>query len=405
MNYAFVSMLIPENMSSKLYNISKRNMQDAANALQWHIYNGLSQNLNEKISMINTLPVGSFPQYCKDAFVRRSTFDTPYGNGHINVGFCNIKLVRKFAQSVSVYRELVRWAKQTKGPKTVFVYTASAVFLKAVYKLKKRFSDVVICDIIADLPGMTSLSSKKSIFQIVMEQKMKQSSHRYLDSVDYFVLLTKQMAKYLNIKVPFCVMEGIATEFESSQQSTFTEERPLKTVFYSGTLHKKFGILTLLDAFNNIQKENYRLQICGVGDCEEKIRRAASTDKRIEFLGRLPREQVLELQQKATVLVNPRQNNEEFTKYSFPSKNLEYLSSGIPMIGYKLDGIPEDYDRYMHYVENDSAKALSEKILEVCELTEEQLFQYGYEARKYVIENKNEIAQTKKIVDLLCANP
>ena len=39
MNYAFVSMIIPDDMSSELYTISKRNMQYAAKALQCHIYN------------------------------------------------------------------------------------------------------------------------------------------------------------------------------------------------------------------------------------------------------------------------------------------------------------------------------------------------------------------------------
>ena len=131
------------------------------------------------------------------------------------------------------------------------------------------------------------------------------------------------------------------------------------------------------------------------------ILKAAENDSRIEFLGRLPREEVLRLQMNATVLVNPRQNNEEFTKYSFPSKNIEYLSSGIPVIAYKLDGIPDDYDRYMHYVENNTVEALSEKIMEVCELTLAQRYSYGYEARKYVNENKNEIVQTKKIIEML----
>jgi hypothetical protein len=54
MNYAFVSMLIPHGMESELYNISEKNMQDAANALQWHLYNGLCQNLNTNILLINT---------------------------------------------------------------------------------------------------------------------------------------------------------------------------------------------------------------------------------------------------------------------------------------------------------------------------------------------------------------
>ena len=57
--------------------------------------------------------------------------------------------------------------------------------------------------------------------------------------------------------------------------------------------------------------------ICGVGDCEEIIREAAQKDPRIEFFGQLPREQVLQMQKNATVLINPRQNIEEFTQGNY----------------------------------------------------------------------------------------
>lgn len=43
----------------------------------------------------------------------------------------------------------------------------------------------------------------------------------------------------------------------------------------------------------------------------------------------------------ADVLVNPRQNDDEYTKYSFPSKNIEYLMTGNAVMAYMLDGIPE----------------------------------------------------------------
>ena len=36
-------------------------------------------------------------------------------------------------------------------------------------------------------------------------------------------------------------------------------------------------------------------------------------------------EKANEILQQADVLVNPRQNDDEYTKYSFPSKNIEYL--------------------------------------------------------------------------------
>jgi glycosyltransferase involved in cell wall biosynthesis len=115
-----------------------------------------------------------------------------------------------------------------------------------------------------------------------------------------------------------------------------------------------------------MQEYRFRLIICGVGDSEKEIIDAAKFDDRIVFLGQLPREEVLRIQTEATVLVNPRKNHEEFTKYSFPSKILEYLSAGKPVVAYKLDGIPDEYDAYLHYPSDESAEALSKKII-VCE--------------------------------------
>lgn len=402
MEYAFIGMMIPEEMSETVFNISKKNMQDAANALQWSLYNGLCQNLNSKITLINVLPLGSYPQYCETAFVKRSTFKTEYCDENINVGFCNIKLIRKYAQSKNLYRELKKWVKLSGEEKTLFVYTASAVFLKAVKKIKKKYPEIKVCDIIADLPAYVSLASNKTgIAKLYLEHSAKTSA-KCLDAVDYFVLLTKQMADYLQIKKPFCVMEGISTKdsYLKLSDARITDSEK-KIVFYSGTLHKKFGVMTLLSAFETIDDKDYVLQLCGVGDCEKEIERLAEQDKRIQFLGRVARNEVLELQKKATVLVNPRQNNEEFTKYSFPSKNLEYLSSGIPLVAYKLDGIPNEYDNYILYVEDDSIEALARRITEVCEMDSDERLTIGKKAKEFVLREKNQICQTRKILDLI----
>ena len=71
MKYAFLTLLVPKQLEHEVAGCSKRNMQDAANALQWHIYDGLCANFEEKIKLFNILPIGSFPQYYKNAFIKR----------------------------------------------------------------------------------------------------------------------------------------------------------------------------------------------------------------------------------------------------------------------------------------------------------------------------------------------
>ena len=400
MNYAFLGRMIPTDFEEEVKKLSVNNMQDAANAFQWHLYDGLCENLNKGVSLINVLPIGSYPQYYKRPFVEKKSFCTKYEKNNINVGFFNLKLVRNYLLPRKIEKELLAWCKENKENRTVFVYTLFAPFLKAIKKTKKMFPDLKACAIVADLPDMSNLSSKKSAILKAYEKTQSQAAYKLMKNIDAYVLLTKHMAEYMGIEKPFCVVEGISTEFDGAEKKN-DENENIKTILYSGTLHRKFGVLNLLEAFKLVDKENYRLVICGIGDSENEIRQAAERDIRIVFKGQLSRQEVLKLQSSATVLVNPRQNNEEFTKYSFPSKTMEYLSSGTPVIAYKLDGIPDEYDKYINFVTDNSPSALANAIVETCELSKNKRTLIGEKARAFVLEEKNYLVQTKKILDFI----
>lgn len=396
----FLTMMIPDALKEEVAQKSSHNMQDAADALEKHIYEGLSENLHTEPHVVNILPIDSFPQYYKDAIIKQQLFELGEKQDHVNLGFCNVKLIRNSFIEQSICENLLNYykKKESKEKKILIVYSATASFLRAVKKIKDAFPDIIVCDIIADLPAMTNLSNKRSMLLRAFIERSARQSEEALACVDCFVLLTKQMANYLKIDKPYCVMEGISSPETSGVQNVVADK---KIILYTGTLHEKFGVMNLVRAFRTIHSENYELVICGVGDSEEAIRAAAEEDKRIHFLGKLPREQVLEWQSKATVLVNPRQNNEEFTKYSFPSKTMEYLSSGVPLVAYKLDGIPDEYDSYICYVKNNSIECLANTLKGVCEMSDSDRMAIGKRGREFVLTGKNSKEQTKKIVDLI----
>ena len=385
MQYAFLGMLIPETMKEEVESLSVNNMQDAANALQWHLYNGLCRNLGESIKILNILPVGSFPQYYKKPVVRSSLFESNYCQNNLNIGFCNVKLIRKYIQPRKVYNALKKWCADSPGEKVLFIYTAADMFITPVSRIKSRFPELKVCAIVADLPDMSSLKANKSIFERMLQRVLSSRSYAGLYAVDAFVLLTKYMADYMKISQPYCVVEGISTESTPKLLQSGEAQPNEKIILYTGTLHKRFGVMKLAKAFLMIKDNSYRLIICGVGDSADELKKCAEKDKRIDFRGQLSRDEVLALQRKATVLVNPRQNNEEFTKYSFPSKNLEYLSSGTPLIAYKLDGIPDDYDNCIFYVENNSIEALRDKMVEVCSMDGKTRLSFAEKAQRYVL--------------------
>jgi glycosyltransferase involved in cell wall biosynthesis len=270
------------------------------------------------------------------------------------------------------------------------------VMINALYKAKKLDSSIVTCLIVPDLPQFMNLSSKPSltykIFKII-DIKLQKSKLKYIDK---FVLLTEKMSDKLNIR-SYTVVEGIGVDFYANVEHTAVKD---KTVMYAGSLNKRYGIINLIDAFMKIEDPDYRLILCGAGDSEDYIREAQKKDSRIDFKGLLPRKEILSLQISSSVLINPRQNIEEFTKYSFPSKTIEYMLSARPVIMYKLDGVPDEYDNYLNYVPDNSVDSLKQKIVEICSLPVDERNRMGQAARKFVLNEKNSEKQVKKIIDL-----
>jgi glycosyltransferase involved in cell wall biosynthesis len=118
-------------------------------------------------------------------------------------------------------------------------------------------------------------------------------------------------------------------------------------------------------------------------------------------LGELPRLEVLNLQMRATVLVNPRRSDLLFTSYSFPSKTMEYLGSGTPTILNRLMGIPDEYFGYCFTPEREDEEALRQCIIKVCEMPMDELSAFGSRAREFVVKNKNPKVQAQKIYNLI----
>jgi glycosyltransferase involved in cell wall biosynthesis len=217
--------------------------------------------------------------------------------------------------------------------------------------------------------------------------------------VDAFVVLSDFMYSPLQIgNRPWVRVEGI---FNDKESTVVEEKEAFKTILYSGTLAKRYGILNLLDAFLDIKDENYRLWICGDGDAIDEINNRKKVDKRIIYFGQIPREEVLILQKRATVLVNPRTSFFEYTKYSFPSKIMEYLGSGTPCLIHRLPGIPAEYFKYVFVAEEQTAEGLKKSIIEICNLNSEKLIEIGQRAKSFVTNYKTPIKQCEKIFSMV----
>lgn len=347
MTDVFVGFVFDEEKERELLQLSRCGVSAAVNQYQLGFLSGLAK----PVKILSTLSTGAFPRLNRRLFFRGAK--KTHSLGEITyLPFVNFYFVRDVMFRAGLYREISRIIKK-QNHTTVYVYSLYMPSLKAISKLKKKYGDkFTLCIIIPDLPGKYGLIRRgiKGL-RDRSEVKKKMSLPNCADS---FVFLTESMKELFDPK-PYAVIEG----FLPGCAFDYTNVRIPKTVLYTGSLNRAYGFGTLLEAFSLISDPDAQFWICGAGDMESAVKEAAQKDPRIQFKGFLPKSEIADLQTKCDVLVNPRTDEGEYTKYSFPSKTMEYLLSGSKVVMYRLSGIGEEYYRYIRTVEQPGAEALA----------------------------------------------
>lgn len=390
----FMGPLFQREQEKQLLSLSKAGLLNAGNTFQWNLIDGMCKNLTEGMQIINALPVGIWPTKFRKLILKSRRWMNN-GAQSYEIGCINLPIIKQLTRAVNTKRVL---KKSFANESEILLCTPYLPFLMALYHLPKSAK---ITAIITDLPEYSDMHSVSGIRSRIRKIHNKIVSH-YLSRVDRFVLLTEPMKNPLNVgSRPYTVIEGVCSGSSTESDNINKNDDGIIRILYSGRLNYRYGIKTLLDAFEEITRSDIRLVICGSGEMEEEIRQAAIKDSRIEFRGYVTHDEILKIQKSSDILVNPRTNDGEYTKYSFPSKTMEYMASGVPVIMYKLDGVPDEYDEYLHYVKGNGTAALKVKLEEVCSLSCDERSDFGARARSFVINNKSPEIQGKKILDFI----
>lgn len=364
---------------------------------------GIENVTNKNVHIINIPEVPSYPRF-PSLIMHKTYWSHANGSKDIDVGFINLPIIRQMIAPNRVGKHINTWIKENQNEqKVILTYSTNPMSMSAVVKAKKKDNSIRIVLVVGDLIGDKGISLKGKGFLNKLLNLYYQRGNDCISKFDGYILLTDYMARELGAEnKPTLVIEGIYNkDIEPVKDENNEEENDLKIVFHAGSLERRYGVFNLIDAFSMIQDDNYRLWLAGGSSESEAINNSCAKDPRICYFGFVSPQQVLDLQAKATVIVNPRTTEGEFTKYSFPSKTMEGLASGKPFIGCRLPGIPEEYFDYMQCVYDDTAESLSKKIKEVCELSEYERNEIGNKSREFILNNKNCHAQGKKIVGFL----
>jgi glycosyltransferase involved in cell wall biosynthesis len=401
--YCFIGGMFPKELEDSIAENSITGLQNAANGLQWKMLDGLDACVGiDRVSVINSLYIGSFPRRYKKIYINRSLFAHAGETAKdVNTSFVNLPLIKEFFRSESIKREIKKYLKKLPSDAKVFFigYAASYPIVQALLYAKQICPQCSTCLVVPDLPDYMDLQKKGPGKIKAIKNKLVTSRMVLIDS---FALLTKQMADYLKLESRrYVVVEGIANEGALLRKEKENVENVCKTILYSGTLQYKYGIMDLLKAFLSLQEHNVKLIICGDGEATEEIKRLSKINNGIVYLGVVSGSKARELQVTADLLVNPRNDSDEYTKYSFPSKMMDYLSSGTPVVAYQLSGMPEEYGEYFIKANNIGLEKALKKALS---MKSEDLKRLSDDARRFVLNEKSSQKQMSKIIDLMHAN-
>lgn len=332
----------------------RANHQNAANSFQERLIQALRGDGN-RLEMISAPFIGAWPQSYSDVFFRGFRAKT---NGDVQyVRFCNVWGWRNISRTNALKRAVRGYIKRTQGePRMIVVYSPHTPFMEAAAYAKTLDPQCRICLVVPDLPQYMNLSKNP---HPVYDLFKKVDTRRFMKlnaQVDSYMLLTKHMAEPMQVADrPYIVVEGIVGQRSRHAPAGRTGS---KRITYAGTLNEAFGIRNLLNAFRMFDEADVALELFGNGDMKDEIEELSRIDGRIHYHGVVSADVAAQKLQESDVLVNPRLNNEEYTKYSFPSKTIEYLNSGNAVVAYMLDGIPENYRKFMFVPDDDSAEGL-----------------------------------------------
>ena len=310
----------------------------------------------------------------------------------------NLPFIKQMCSFLYIFFYVLFWGIGNRKEKAILCDVLNVSGSTAALYASK-LNGVKSVGVVTDIPGKGAGKSlgvvkKMGGLGLIFQRRM-------ITTFDFYVLLTEQMNEIVNPHGrPHMIMEALCDSSIATAESEPIEKDTPRTMVYAGGLHEKYGLKMLVEAFIKSGVDG-KLILYGDGPYASELREVSDHSDVIEYRGVASNEEVVAAEQRASFLVNPRFTNESFSAYSFPSKNMEYMASGTPLLSTNLPGMPEEYHEYVYLYGDESIDGYVDAICQVFGKSDDELQQMGARAKKFVLENKNNVAQTKRILDFI----
>jgi glycosyltransferase involved in cell wall biosynthesis len=311
------------------------------------------------------------------------------------------RYVRKHRGLMGLVKAVFQFKKelkrQIKECDVVIVYDLVYAWLSLPKIARKHQKKTIL--VLADYSGEESFHS---IGRKTYARLQKRSMRRY----DVVVGLSEGLKSFLHPRQRFMLMEGgLKRElFDSLAHEPKMNQKEI-TLVYSGLLNEVTGVMEFLKAMEQVMKSKelddsrgeyatskVRCIITGKGDMDADIAKMAEKYAWLDFEGHLSYDQYIEVIKHADVLVNPRDMRLPENHNNFPSKIIDYLTTGNMILSTRFAG----YERFkdeIRFTDIESLEcALEDNIMQAMQMTAEEkkkLYEHNREfVKQFLWENQ-----------------
>lgn len=389
----FISSVVPDN--AKYYNDA---FTRSGNNVLLGIANGLKDEKN--ITFLSLKPMPSFPN--GKLWISGGEDILDEGQKIKFLPTLNIKLVKNFIWNILSYLFILKWAAQYKREnRNILVYNIYLPSISTLYNAAKRTKSKLFA-ILYDLgvpPKRLGLSKVTMWAYRVGERKAK----KYIPKLDGRVVINEKIVTDYAPEKDYLLIDGGINQKVADH--LFPLE-PLKnnrfTLVLAGMLWDQNGTKLVLDMMASNPELPVEVIFAGKGKDVPLIEEAAKKDSRIVYKGMLDMTELFEVYRNADILLNLRM--EEETDYHFPSKLLEYLATGKHVISTPIAHAQRDYGQFLTTLSNPTSESLANTIRLIIRQGKDALFYQGIKARRFMVEKRSWIYQTKRIENYINAH-
>jgi glycosyltransferase involved in cell wall biosynthesis len=345
-----------------------------------------------QLQLISSLPISNYPSM-PQIVVRGERFESRGFVGE-TLGFINLivfKHLSRFYSCLMRAKSLLEFHRTS----VLLVHGVHSPYLLFALLVKGPRLKIVL--VMTDPPGVVMNSD------IFLARWLKRFDaflvKKFLKRFDGIIGLTKGILTDFGHGLPGLLLPGFVGA-DSPPLREFFEKKRTFSIAYAGGLFETYGVGRLIEAVMSIESLDVKLILYGKGDIA-----VAGLEQRtngcITYGGALSPVELAHKLIEVDLLINPRPSDQDFVRYSFPSKIIEYMASGIPVLTTRLPGIPEAYLDNMLVIEDETTAGIASAISDCARMSPVALAKVGISARHFINHVASEEQRGFELVNFL----